>query len=650
MLGGYTTGTISIDANATVAIGTSVIWNSANAREGDTLIVDGHQVIVNSVNNVAELGIDAWPFAAVSGATYRLAYTSPLRYGANAQLAKDVSAVLAVLNATGFFMFVGIDEVNPDPSLGEDGQFALQPSTMKRWHKEGGLWVFEGYFGGFGIPAPYDNAHAYTLFEIATSGGSSYIWINPTPASGHAPPNATYWAVMAAKGADGASYGGSTPDTIPMAVGPLTFSTQSGLAYVVGSRIRISRQFDLGATYMEGTVTAYSDTSMTVNIARLVGSGTYIGWNLSIAGDLGATGASYGGSSTSSVAIGTVTGTRTFNVGTGTTYAYLPGDYVRAKSAANGANFVEGFISSYNPVTGDIVVSVMKVGGSGTLSDWNISLAGAPGTGDLLSTNNLSELTNKATARSNLGVPQTYGQCKLVKSGANLVLQPFNGNLLTIAGVTNAVPDAGVSLAATGLTAGTTYLIYAYMNAGTMTLEASITAHATSTTAGNKGTEIKSGDDTRTLVGMGRVITGAAWADSATQRFVASWFNRERRSAIGTTDSSSTENGTSSYAEKSISKAEFVCWADELVEPIVTGVINNSANTGAIGAVAFIDGASVGLAYDANPNQTAGRCPLTSSHSTKLTEGYHYVTFGMRAVGGGTASASYGIQAQAKIS
>jgi len=31
---------------------------------------------------------------------------------------------------------------------------------------------------------------------------------------------------------------------------------------------------------------------------------------------------------------------------------------------------------------------------------------------------------------------------------------------------------------------------------------------------------------TRALVGMARIISGPAWADSATQRFVVSWFNR----------------------------------------------------------------------------------------------------------------------------
>ena len=88
------------------------------------------------------------------------------------------------------------------------------------------------------------------------------------------------------------------------------------------------------------------------------------------------------------------------------------------------------------------------------------------------------------------------GQCALSKSGSNLILLPYNGNLLTINGANCTVPDAGVSLAPTGLTAGTTYFIYALASAGAVSsLEAVTTAHATSTTAGNKGVEIKSGAD-----------------------------------------------------------------------------------------------------------------------------------------------------------
>ena len=135
----------------------------------------------------------------------------------------------------------------------------------------------------------------------------------------------------------------------------------------------------------------------------------------------------------------------------------------------------------------------------------------------------------------------SHGQCQLSKSGANLILLPKNGNRIIVNGVSCTVPDAGVTLAAPA-TSGTTYLIYAYMNGGTMTLEASATAHATDATT---GVEIKSGDATRTLVGIARTVS-SAWVDTATQRFVRSYFNRTiQKVANAFTTSRSTTSTTS---------------------------------------------------------------------------------------------------------
>ncbi|MHB0768171.1 hypothetical protein ACYCVF_29650 [Bradyrhizobium sp. 1.29L] len=274
-----------------------------------------------------------------------------------------------------------------------------------------------------------------------------------------------------------------------------------------------------------------------------------------------------------------------------------------------------------------------------------------PVTKPLLAANNLSDVVSASTARSNLGVSLPHGQCRLTLSGGNLVLSPYNGNLLTVNGVSCTVPDGGVSLAATSLTPGTSYFIYATASGGVVNaLEALTTAHATSTTSSNKGTEIKSGDDTRSLVGMARAVTGSAWANSATQRFVVSWFNRARRDVTGAVDTTSTET-SGSQVEKTVSKAEFVAWADEVVDMVVTGTLNNSTTTGAVGFTVFFDGAAYAdLNWNVNPTGVTNRIPLTGlRRKTAGSDGYHYVSFGLSAPGGGTASASYGIQAQASV-
>jgi hypothetical protein len=246
-------------------------------------------------------------------------------------------------------------------------------------------------------------------------------------------------------------------------------------------------------------------------------------------------------------------------------------------------------------------------------------------------------------------VAPVYGQCKLVKSGSNLVLLPFNGNQLTIDGRPRAIPAAGVSLAPTGLTPGANVYIYAAMSGGSIVLEASATGHSTSTAPGQIGQEIKTGDDTRTLVGFARIITGPAFAYTATQRFVYSWFNPEALILTGAADTTSTETGTSAFAEKTPSKIEFLCRAMDAVQVTATGVITNSAMAASVGISVMIDGVAVGIPHYVNVGSAAFRCPVGPLVNTKLSEGYHYADFGMVANGGGTASASYGITTTARI-
>jgi len=122
------------------------------------------------------------------------------------------------------------------------------------------------------------------------------------------------------------------------------------------------------------------------------------------------------------------------------------------------------------------------------------------------------------------GVVGAFGACRLVwVSNTVIQLNRYNGCLLTIDNVPQVIPAAGVQLAPTGLTSSTVYYIYAWMNAGVMTLEASTTTHAVDA---RNGVEIKSGDATRTLVGIGRVSSGPIWSvTSATTAYTRSWYN-----------------------------------------------------------------------------------------------------------------------------
>lgn len=346
----YSTGTVAISANGTTVAGSGSNWTGQNAMSGDTLSVAGFgQVMINSVTDATTLAIDAWPFGAVSaGTAYSIKKTSPLRF-VGAATAVAVDQMVTAINTSGFYVFVGSDETVPDPSLGDDGQYALQATTGKQWQKEGGVWTFVGTFKGFGTPAPWDSATAYVAFDVVSFEGASYVCIeantNEQPSNGDSPPNA-FWTVLAAQG-----------EAATITVGTVT--TGAG-----GSSAAVTNSGTTGAAVLDFTIPA---------------------------------GEGYGGTSTTSLAIGT--GSKAFTTQSG--LAYTAGARVRASSAADTTNWMEG-LATYSGTT--LTVTVTKTNGSGTHADWNLNVAGEPGAGDLSSGNNLSDVASASTARTNLGL------------------------------------------------------------------------------------------------------------------------------------------------------------------------------------------------------------------------------------------------------
>ena len=75
----------------------------------------------------------------------------------------------------------------------------------------------------------------------------------------------------------------------------MTFTTQTGLAYTVGARVRATATADI-ANYVEGLVTAYDSGTgvLTFNVdnARSFGvnGGSFTSWNINLAGDVGPNG------------------------------------------------------------------------------------------------------------------------------------------------------------------------------------------------------------------------------------------------------------------------------------------------------------------------------------------------------------------------
>jgi|SRR5215475_5948934 len=212
------------------------------------------------------------------------------------------------------------------------------------------------------------------------------------------------------------------------------------------------------------------------------------------------------------------------------------------------------------------------------------------------------------------------GQCRLRLVSTNLVLSPFNGNIIMINSLPVNVPDAGVSLAATGLVVGTTYFIYAYMVGATMTLEASVTAHATQ--AGT-GVEIKSGDATRSLVGMARPITGPAWVNSPAQRFVISWYNRYSLSLYNNFKANYSNNNTTPVEMRPTDRCEFLSWANTPILGTFSGYTFGTQATFILFAVGM-DASPSTAQWSATENYGYGEV-VTAPNTFDASEGYHFI-------------------------
>lgn len=228
-----------------------------------------------------------------------------------------------------------------------------------------------------------------------------------------------------------------------------------------------------------------------------------------------------------------------------------------------------------------------------------------------------------------------HGRCRLsYQSGTALILTPYNGNTIVINGQVVTIPSSGVTLSNSGTSSSTVYFIYAYLSSGALTLEASTTGYAVDSAT---GVSIKSGDATRTLVGMARTITGLAqWAGlSYNGVFTISYFNRKEMVASNFFSTTRTTTSTS-YVELGTSgqRCEFLTWADEPVKFSVNGSVVNSGANACYTSIG-VDGATPQDVYSLMAG-TVGQ-GLAISHANSFSEGYHYSTV-LGKVSAGTGS------------
>jgi hypothetical protein len=225
------------------------------------------------------------------------------------------------------------------------------------------------------------------------------------------------------------------------------------------------------------------------------------------------------------------------------------------------------------------------------------------------------------------------GQCQLAKSSTNLLLSRLGGKYLWVGDRAITVPAEGITFKPTGLSSSTLY--YAYVRPSGVGAF-STTAYAIDPTT---GLLTKSNDRFARLVGMARTDGAGAFADSATQRFVRSYFNDP---GISLLNSFSTNRSTTSatYAEiNSEIRNEFIIWSGETAHISLLGNVQSTTPSTTIDTSIGIDGITAEDTYSRSYTHGAN-VPVNCSAAlfkSGLTEGYHYSTLlGLIASGTGT--------------
>jgi hypothetical protein len=201
-LASYSTGTVTVAANGTtVTAAGGANWAGQNALPGDLLQIGGFQTIVADFPTATSATIPPWGGGAQTAQPYKLFKTSPQRINGQ-PFAQAISDLVTVLNGMGTIYAVA--DTLPDPSIGDDGQYALKTNTgiWKLWLKVGGIWVDQGSPVGTNYRSAWNSATAYAANDVVTRLGSSYI--SKGASTNNAPESSpAFWDLLAGKGDQG---------------------------------------------------------------------------------------------------------------------------------------------------------------------------------------------------------------------------------------------------------------------------------------------------------------------------------------------------------------------------------------------------------------------------------------------------------------
>ena len=229
---------------------------------------------------------------------------------------------------------------------------------------------------------------------------------------------------------------------------------------------------------------------------------------------------------------------------------------------------------------------------------------------------------------------------------ATIVFNPYNGDWIRIDGQLYQIPPVGISagptvsidgVAGQSLAADTVYYVYLFDNAGTLIIDFSQTGHQRSSQANNNGTEIKQGDNSRTLIGIVMATTGATPFRSALLR---SWLNRGR----GIFRAWQPWGPSGAFGVIEVAATTFVSFAETITVNLDDGITIQSDYV-FVGEQIRLD-AIGGTARSVSMNVApigAATIPLSLAEVWLVTEGSHRVFAHVQLSGSGVGSGNTGI-------
>lgn len=249
---------------------------SATTNAGG-LANDGHRVnFVPALQDVATVGEGAADAATAADASKTAAAAS-----ASTATTKASEAATSATAAAGSATTAGTSATTATTQAGT--------ATTKAGESSASATAAAGSATAASGSATAAAGSASTASGHATSAGTSAGTATTqagiaTTKAGEAAASATEAAASAAK------LIGSSSTSVSVSTGSKALTTQAGKFFGVGQNLLISSDANPTTNFMEGQVTAYSGTSLTVNVTKVTGSGSYSDWTIRVGASPGSVG------------------------------------------------------------------------------------------------------------------------------------------------------------------------------------------------------------------------------------------------------------------------------------------------------------------------------------------------------------------------